>query len=263
MKNAYTFSPEKHLAFLQDCGDYNPIHSDESYVKQHLDGKIIVHGMHIILAAMEYWSENHTGNILRIKCKFKSPISVGDTIEFQELPNTAGEFEIRAYRNDAIQATISISSEITSKESIEKPAKSTRETVHLLTDDKNRTPENQSPAFFNHKEFHLNLPPVSQLTIFPMLTGKIGWQKISAIMSCSYFVGMVCPGLYSLCSSIEIALDGNNQKLRNKVIYTVDNFDERFGLYRIFIDGEIKGVLNAFQRKIQKTDTVVQAGSPL
>lgn len=263
MKNTYTFSPEKHLAFLQDCGDYNPIHSDEDYVKQHLDGKIIAHGMHIILAAMEYWSENHSEKILRIKCKFKSPISVGDKIEFHELQKTSGEFEIKAYRDNAIQATISIFSGITPKESIKKPEKSTQETVHLLTDNKNQTPENQPPEFFNNKEFHINLPPTRQLTIFPILMEKIGWQKISAIMSCSYFVGMVCPGLYSLCSSIEIALDNSNLESRNKIIYKVDSFDERFGLYKILIDGEIQGELNAFQRKLQKNDALDQAGSPL
>ena len=66
--------------FAHFSGDRNPIHLDQKSAKKSLAGECIVHGMNLLLMALEIYLKN--SNLLQIICdiKFKNPVSVGKPI---------------------------------------------------------------------------------------------------------------------------------------------------------------------------------------
>lgn len=106
----YLFDEQTHNTFLALCGDYNPIHADAGYCSDIMTGKIIVHGMHIVLAAAEAWSTTHKEWPTRIRCKFILPISIGDAARFIEEKTDEHSWNIQVLVGDKTCATIMLAS---------------------------------------------------------------------------------------------------------------------------------------------------------
>ena len=82
-KRIYTLKDQK---FFADCvGDWNPIHIDSDSSRRSLTGDIIVHGMHVVLDAIEFLSKNKLFKNLSLKeinIKFLKPIFLNQELNF-------------------------------------------------------------------------------------------------------------------------------------------------------------------------------------
>ncbi|HQQ63104.1 MAG TPA: MaoC family dehydratase [Pseudomonadales bacterium] len=246
----YLFDEQTHNAFLALCGDYNPIHADAGYCARIMTGKIIVHGMHIVLAAAEAWSTTHQEQPTRIKCKFILPISIGDEARLLEEKTGEHRWNIQVLVDDKTCATIMIAA---GNVLPDKPK--TGQSADILLIDNNppagdagHLPLDLDPHEQCGKHFRLRVRNDAGSKLFPELNKRIGITATHAIATCSYFVGMVCPGLYSLCTALDITLDEKNRD-QDALDFHVENFDDRFRIFNIHLDGAITGKLTACRRK--------------
>ncbi len=77
-----TFTDEDQISFAELSNDYNPIHMDKVLSRRLLSGRRVVHGMNLLLHAMEYFLRKSSLVPSSITCTFNSPVSIGDLVIF-------------------------------------------------------------------------------------------------------------------------------------------------------------------------------------
>jgi NAD(P)-dependent dehydrogenase (short-subunit alcohol dehydrogenase family) len=82
---------------------------------------------------------------------------------------------------------------------------------------------------------------------FPQSHELLGKERFAAVCALSYFVGMVCPGLHSMFSSLRFDLKDPSQG-NGSLAFVVRRYDRRVGLFEISFHGCIEGALKAFIR---------------
>ena len=93
-----------------------------------------------------------------------------------------------------------------------------------------------------------NAPAAAVAAMFPDLCAAIGPSRVAALSRLSYIVGMLCPGLYSVFSSLDVTF-ASDDTARGFSKFAVVEVDERFKLVRIaMLAGNLVGRLDAFQR---------------
>src|SRR5215831_11343922 len=69
---------DQHL-FARLSHDRNPIHNDAVEARRLMTGRLVVHGVHILLAALECWDRESAPPVF-ISAHFDNPVSVGDRL---------------------------------------------------------------------------------------------------------------------------------------------------------------------------------------
>jgi NADP-dependent 3-hydroxy acid dehydrogenase YdfG len=82
---------------------------------------------------------------------------------------------------------------------------------------------------------------------FPRSSLYLGKKSFSAVCVLSYFVGMICPGLHSIFSSLNFTLNRAAED-RDTLSFAVRKYDARVGLFDVSFHGCIQGGLKAFLR---------------
>ena len=87
MKTVFSklFQITDQVKFSIFSGDYNPMHIDEITSRRFLYGKPVVHGINLVLNALEVWSslnKNHF-SISYIETEFLSPVFLDKEVSFQ------------------------------------------------------------------------------------------------------------------------------------------------------------------------------------
>ena len=68
--------PSHHRAFAKLSGDVNPVHMDEAYARRSFAGEPIVHGVHLLLRALDAHFKSARGAVapLTISARFLKPL---------------------------------------------------------------------------------------------------------------------------------------------------------------------------------------------
>jgi hypothetical protein len=230
--------------FARLSGDYNPMHMDEVAARRLLAGQKIVHGMHLVLWALEYWLGKYPGVPQGIKCDFKSPVHVGSKVIYFHKKLNSNKSIIRCYAENllCLKITLLVGSE---------PACQLESTDELSGADSvflEKVPEpSDRPAQDQPGRKYKILLVEDNQTGFPYCQLRLGGLVFSALCSLSFFGGMICPGLHSLFSTLDIKLNLLEEG-GAYLFYSVDSFDSRFDLFYISVSGVISGEITAFQR---------------
>ena len=87
----HTFSDESQTLFARLSGDANPIHIDPVAARRLLYGRQVVHGIHVLLTALDRWIRIEHKNVAltRLTAKFLTPVFLDEDIEFCVTPDGA------------------------------------------------------------------------------------------------------------------------------------------------------------------------------
>ncbi len=228
------------MAFSRLSGDFNPVHVDALVASRSLFGSAVVHGVHLLMWALDAWCETLTEpyTLISLSVNFLKPVTVGVdvhlsgtvdlegaklTLHVSGLPVTAIEF--RARRSATAFKFTSVSPQPADPKVLDSIAISTAEgTMSLMMD----------------------LLLASELV--PSLARVLPAHQIAFMSATSRLVGMECPGLHSLYSELNFAESEVTVSGEECLSYRVKRFDQRFSLATILVsapglDGSIKAFL--------------------
>lgn len=213
-------------------GDLNPMHMDAMAARRLLSGRQVVHGMHSVTLLLERWL-GHGGNLpATLRCEFAQPISVGDEVDLTVegadptclLASVHGQACTILRLDDAVGEANSIRTDGDDHSGLS-------------------TPLALPPATWVGRCGRVHLPDGGDAARFPNLETRSGARPVRALAALSYIVGMVCPGLHSIFSSLELRWGTGDE-----LFFRVDKFDPRFRLVSIAFAGAVSGSLRAFVR---------------
>src|SRR5688572_19187643 len=120
-----TFTEADQALFASISADHNPMHVDPVVARRLLTGKPVVHGMHTLLTAIEYWQNDPGAKPTGIRCSFASSVSVGECVTFTQEQRSDDEWTIHATVDGLQCAQIDIS---TAREAPSNPDASSSQT---------------------------------------------------------------------------------------------------------------------------------------
>ena len=227
-----TFTDEDQRRFAQFSGDCNPMHMDRVAARRMAAGLPVVHGIHLLLWALEFVVEKipHLRSFATVTGTFEKFVCVGDAVSLhlQRLDARGVVIEIlsRGLRSAVVSVVFEVVGESGSQPKgpsgtpIDNPmGNPMRLTAPLaLTFDEMAGREGQL-AFATAAE--------TAVTLFPRLCSRWGDEQVSALTCTSALVGMACPGLYSIYNKVTIFAAGNEMP-PGILSFAVSRSDARF-----------------------------------
>ncbi|CAN5731565.1 hypothetical protein BH11PSE8_BH11PSE8_06430 [soil metagenome] len=241
------FTADDQRFFAEASHDVNPMHMDPVAARRLVSGRQVVHGVHTLLVALEKWIERSGVVPSGVKCQFINPVNVGDLVTFSQFPGDLGldQASIVASVGDLPCAELSIDS--TTADTMPTPVASVEHSRGTVLPRLDR-PLEMAPVELAGMRFTLTdsqHQPLAQR--FPHLADALGLERLAAIATLSQFVGMVCPGLHSVFSSVSLEF-GGVVATGSRLSFVVRKYDARFGLFIIGVEGTLVGEIRAFLR---------------
>jgi len=103
-----TFTVEGQQLFASMSLDRNPMHMDANAARRLVTGRQVVHGIHVLIAAIERWQKEDDRRLESISCIFNSPVSVGDRVVFTQSGGTENGYTIEARVERLLCAQITV-----------------------------------------------------------------------------------------------------------------------------------------------------------
>lgn len=237
-----TFTFEDQIAFAEFSGDYNPIHIDAIAARRLLFGSMVVHGIHALLWSLDRCLEDKTENIeLRsIKAVYPKPIKVGAEVSLSLKNKDDEHLRIELLSFGSIVATIEVEMHKSVQQNFDylETCFPNKLQPRVLMDDEIETDAGTL-------DLCLNIETATKM--FPNLIRCVSPLQIAVILGTTRLVGVICPGLHSLYSEIDISTSMPNNK--TTMNYEVINLDRRFGLvFMKIIAPNMTGIIKAFRR---------------
>lgn len=242
------FNKEDQELFASLSQDRNPVHMDPVAARRLMTGHQIVHGIHLLIVAIEYWQNDGDVILGSIKASFDNPVSVGDEVSFTQDNHQKSSFTITATVNGLICAQVTGTTaqggagDGRDAASIELGSSKEDYFIGVQSD-----PFDDPPLIHLNRKYVITPNSADFSSAFPRAHHCLGDKCLSAIASLSYFVGMICPGLHSIFSSLDMkvghGIDGNGG-----LTFIVQRYDERVRLFTVAFQGCLIGSLKAFVR---------------
>ena len=239
-----SFSMSDQLEFAEFSGDFNPMHISPLAARRTQMGAPVVHGMHQVL-----WGLENAGafvpdgiHIVGVQVRFPQPLYLDERADLLLIARDESFLRLAIRANKIVTGKIvlklgraawpspaRLSGEF---ESFGEPA-----TCHELAFEEITGIAGDLPAYLRWADAE---------RIFPKACKLIGTIRVNSIAALSRLVGMVCPGLHSIFSSIDVQLGRVEE---NRLRFSVLSTDARFSVVRQSVSGGgIEGEVTAFMR---------------
>jgi NAD(P)-dependent dehydrogenase (short-subunit alcohol dehydrogenase family) len=232
-----TFTPEDQSAFAALAGDFNPIHVDPLAARRLLFGTPVVHGVHLVLWALETSWPAQTGpaRLADLEATFRQPVRAGFDAVCEWEAGPGGPVRITSQGRLAAEVRYGVEAGTADPG----PAAAAWP-----------APERRASAVLGFAEARevrdetaLGYAPADMARRFPRLSSALPEWQLAVLLATSRVVGVHCPGLRALFTSLKLAFrhpEAAPQALR----YEVVKADERLSSLRLRvaapgIDGEL------------------------
>jgi len=252
------FSDEDQQRFAVMSGDRNPMHMDPIVARRLITGRQVVHGIHVLVTALEFWCREQPDPLVSISCVFSNPVSVGDRVIFSQLDEAGQPTVLEAVVDGLpcarVTLTLAPESPVAGSGGIQAHVVGADERSLL---ERSAHPLDEEPRYHEGKRYALLLDHSDLSVHFPNVNRYLGQEVLASVLALSYVVGMVCPGLHSVFSSADFSLS-NAAAADGSLRFAVRKYDPRFGLFDIRVDGPIQGAVKAFLRPPAQSQPSVQ-----
>lgn len=223
--------------FAHLSGDVNPMHVDAVAARRLLTGRPVVHGVHTLLTVLERWPTSWPST-WRLDADFLNPLSVGDDLVYRFEHEAGGTPQVLAEVSGLTVCRASVAAGLATRAST--IAGADVETLPLPA-----MPLDRDPASWTGRKLRMAMPAADFSKNFPLTCQRLGERCVAAFALLSTFVGMVCPGLHSVFSSLS-AEPGDPDA--SSMHFRVRRYDPRFRIFLIDFDGPLRGEIKAFLR---------------
>jgi len=243
MMHERKFTLEDQNIFARLSGDYNKLHVDKIAARRYLFGGQVVHGIHIVLWALDQWLETSPNpvELVSLRVDFDKNLSVGEKVNCRVVSEGNNRIELKIYEEGQICLSISVGWKLPSAQAADNlntgfPAE--RNCKVLSSEEVKKA----------SGELALYIDKHTAGELFPQVAKKLPFMQMAQILASTRLVGMECPGFHSIFFALDVKFEG--VKGSAPVLkYRVVNFDNRFSLSSIEVQGpSMKGTLKAFLR---------------
>jgi len=239
---SFQFSHAEHERFARLSGDVNPMHMDPLAARRTQAGDMVVHGMHVLLRCFEGMVEyvDSEFQCAGVMVRFLRPVLAGDKVDYYLLSEKESGWKLKAQVADVVVARIRIHSRVRGVKGgceqfpVEKVSR--QADLHDFGDiagcKGGLTPPGAAEEFRNY---------------LPNCASVLGVQAVCELSALSTVVGMRCPGLYSILSSLNVDFlrDGAHKHLS----YRLASAEEKYRLLELDVNGaSLRGRVDAFLR---------------
>lgn len=227
--------------------DRNPMHVDPVAARRLLTGLPVVHGIHVLMTALEQWEQAPRADPMQLECTFLNAINVGDEVVFEQKDEGDRLVVIEARVANLCCTRVRITVHAT-PDAKAGPSAAVGLDAPLVA--RLNAPLDQAPSEHVGQRYVLGVESTAELeACFPRLCERLGGVRASGLLALSYFVGMVCPGLHSIFATVSLHL-GDPTVDASAIVLSVDQYDERFRRFQVSIAGALSGTLTAFLRPL-------------
>jgi hypothetical protein len=221
-----TFTPADVQAFAAVSGDWNPAHVDALAARRLIAGGPIVHGVHVLL-----WALDATGpgpGLARVRCTFRQPVRVG---EHASARVAAGVLAIQSGGRDGLEATVDWAEAAPGGGGGGVPARA--------------APVLRAAGDLEAAAGATAVASGDLSALFPALAARVPMGQLAALVSVSRLVGMQCPGRFSILRALDLRFDG--RAVGPTLSWRVARFDPRFSSVRLEVAADgLLGTVEAF-----------------
>jgi len=247
---ARSFDIEDQRRFSQLSGDANPLHLDVVGARRMIFGRVVVHGVHLLLWALDQRLPQDQGplELASLRADFSRPLPICELAVIGPGANDgplAGRIEVTwegrvcavmDYRLRAVGASLlelpkTAGQEDACRELGAQEAKEARGELELYLDN--------------------DLASV----LFPRLTALLPPSQLAMLLATTRLVGMRCPGLHSIFSALELEF-GRDKTGPARLAFKADGFQPRFSQLWLAVEGPgFRGRLKTFLRPAPRQQT--------
>lgn len=238
-----TFTDQDQRGFATASRDWNPMHVDAVAARRLLSGRQVVHGIHTLIHALNLWSRDGPVGALRVACNFANPVNVGDRAVFSQVDDDGGRVRIMATVDDLVCTEVTIAP--LSAPDVAPVVAAFPESGPVRHIGELTAPLDETAGSQTGVPIELDAWADSLAVTFPQAAAVLGGKGLSAVARLSFFVGMVCPGLHSVFSSVQFS---TGAAASDDLRFEVRKYDPRFRLFTVVFDGAVQGELRAFLR---------------
>ena len=237
---ARRFSVADQSAFAAVSGDRNPIHVDELAARRLLYGAVVVHGIHLVLWALDciVRTRFEISAFAQIKVNFNAPARVDEELVLSWQGNDG----------DLVRAQIACKGDRVARLSFLPQAASDldwrgrRELPACACLDLDAT-----DIAAREGVVELALPDLWR-DLFPHLANRFSASQVAVLLATTRMIGMSCPGLHSILSGFKLNF-GLGFESATTIDFFVRRFDPRFRIADIEITAPgVTGTVASFFR---------------
>ena len=232
------FTPADQLAFARLSGDFNPVHQDPVAARRTVAGEPIVHGVHLLLRALDaHFESGRQASTVAISARFEHPAPIGDAITVER----HGRMSLALTLDGTLRLV-----DVTVDARAAAPAQAAAGAIQRGRARSTRSPRVRTLEDIAGASGAIPLPDRRSVQrAFPRAARVLGADAVAAFAAISRLVGMECPGRDSLLSAVSLCVTRNERA--SDLGWRVSRVDARFGLVRMEVSsGGVRGTVDAF-----------------
>lgn len=218
----------RQAAFARLSGDYNPLHTDALHARRTQFGAPVVHGVHLVMLALEALDEPAPFAISEMDVQFRKAVLVGERASFTVRPS--GESRtVDIGVNGQARASVSVRLTAPRRERVSSAAMSLptgKPAVHGIE---------ELAEIRTGEPVELDIELLGSL--FPQLAASASPTDLAVILATTRVVGMRCPGEWALFRRLLWRL-GDRATDGAELWYFVKRMDPRFSLMVLSLEHE-------------------------
>ena len=217
--------------FAKLSGDHNPLHIDATQARRSQFGGCVVHGVHLVLAALESLEWNSPCTILSLDAQFRAAVMVGEVISFMHEPVSPTATRIAVCVGSQVRTLVSV--ELQPVESIGAVAyQSDWPTISLVR-------LGLEELTGHSGKDRLAVDPDTYSALFPSLIAFLRRIDLAGLLATTRVVGMQCPGQWALFR--RLFWQGSPSKdvpatSFQEISYHVASIDKRFSMITVAME---------------------------
>jgi acyl dehydratase len=232
--------------FAAVSGDFNPMHLDAVQARRTQAGAPVVHGIHLLLWALESLSsaQPELPPLRSLRVQFNSFVYLHEPVQvlLVKLEAARARLTVSAANGPRLRITIDFGTA-----TLDSPAWSASPLRHITF---STAPCNLELGQMSGRSGCLSfvMTPADAAALFPAATQWLGARRVAALAASTHLVGMICPGLNSIYADLSINATREFSP-RDFLAFRVTETDSRFRTVEQEIaGGGMAGIVRGFVR---------------